>query len=50
MPAFVYRRIAPRPTFAIDMSNEERATLAEHGRYWEKLMHDGKAVAFGPVK
>jgi uncharacterized protein YciI len=49
VPAFVYRLIAPRPTFALDMSDDERATLAEHGRYWKSLMEDGKAVAFGPV-
>jgi uncharacterized protein YciI len=49
MPAFVYRLIAPRPTFPVDMSEQERATLAEHGRYWKQLMEDGKAIAFGPV-
>lgn len=49
VPAFVYRLIAPRPTFAFDMSPEERATLTSHGRYWQKLMEDGKAIAFGPV-
>jgi uncharacterized protein YciI len=45
----VYRLIAPRPTFALDMSEDERATLMEHGRYWRQLMDEGKAVAFGPV-
>jgi uncharacterized protein YciI len=49
MPAFVYRLIAPRPTFSVDMTEAERATLAEHGRYWTRLMQEGKAVAFGPV-
>ena len=49
MPAFVYRLIAPRATFSADMTDEERATLAEHGRYWTKLMEEGKAIAFGPV-
>lgn len=49
VPAFVYRLIAPRPTFSVDMSEPERATLAEHGRYWKQLMEDGKAVAYGPV-
>ncbi len=49
VPAYVYRLIAPRTTFSVDMSDEERATLAEHGRYWTQLMEDGKAVAFGPV-
>ena len=49
MPAFVYRLIAPRATFSVDMSEPERATLVEHGRYWTQLMEQGKAVAFGPV-
>jgi uncharacterized protein YciI len=49
MPAFVYRLIPPRDTFSVDMTEAERATLAEHGRYWTRLMEDGKAVAFGPV-
>jgi uncharacterized protein YciI len=49
VPAYVYRLIAPRSTFSADMSEEEQATLAEHGRYWKQLMEDGKAVAFGPV-
>jgi uncharacterized protein len=49
VPAFVYRLIAPRPTFSADMSEPERATLVEHGHYWKQLMEDGKAVAFGPV-
>ena len=49
MPAYVYRLIAPRPTFATDMTEAEHATLTEHGRYWSKLMKDGKALAFGPV-
>ena len=49
MPAFVYRLIAPRDTVSVDMTEEERATLAEHGRYWSRLMEEGKALAFGPV-
>jgi uncharacterized protein YciI len=49
VPAFVYRLIAPRATFSVDMTEQERATLEEHGRYWRQLMADGKAVAFGPV-
>jgi len=49
MKGFVYRLIAPRPTFSIDMSPDEHATLMEHAAYWSGLMADGKAVAFGPV-
>jgi uncharacterized protein YciI len=49
MKGFVYRLLAPRPTFAVDMTPEERATLNDHAAYWAELMHRGKAVAFGPV-
>lgn len=49
MRAYVYRLIAPRRTFATDMTEAERATLSEHGRYWSELMAAGKALAFGPV-
>jgi uncharacterized protein YciI len=49
MKGFVYRLIAPRPTFAADMSADERATLMQHAAYWSALMTAGKAVAFGPV-
>lgn len=49
MKGFVYRLIAPRPTFATDITADERATLVDHGAYWSALMAAGKAVAFGPV-
>ena len=39
----------PRPTFAMDMTPAEAATMAAHGEYWRGLLADGKAVAFGPV-
>jgi uncharacterized protein len=49
MLPFVYRLIGPRPTFAVDMDDEERATMGEHAAYWNRLMADGRVVAFGPV-
>jgi hypothetical protein len=49
MRGFVYRLIAPRPTFADDMTPDERATLSDHAAYWGGLLNAGKAVAFGPV-
>ena len=39
----------PRPTFAMDMSNEEREVMGRHVAYWTKFMEEGKVVAFGPV-
>ena len=49
MPGYVFRLIAPRPTFAVDMSSDERATMLQHVGYWTELMAQGKVIAFGPV-
>ena len=46
---FVVRLIPPRPTFAADMTEEERAIMAAHGAYWRGLMNRGIALLFGPV-
>ena len=46
---FAFRLLAPRPTFVEDMTDEERAVMAEHVEYWQGLMAAGVAVAFGPV-
>ena len=39
----------PRPTFAMDMNDEERAIMLRHVEYWTKFMNEGKAIVFGPV-
>jgi uncharacterized protein len=49
VPGYVIRLIAPRPTFAFDMTPDERATMLEHVDYWTELTAHGKVVAFGPV-
>jgi len=49
MLPFVYRLIGPRPTFAVDMNDDERETMTKHAAYWGKLMVEGRVVAFGPV-
>ena len=46
---YAFRLIAPRPTFVQDMTDEERATMAEHAEYWKGLLAEGVAVVFGPV-
>jgi uncharacterized protein YciI len=46
---FAIRLIAPRPTFVDDMTDDERAMMAEHAGYWRQLLADGVAVVFGPV-
>jgi uncharacterized protein YciI len=46
---FVFRLIAPRPTFALDMSDEEREIMGRHAAHWQPLLDAGKMVFFGPV-
>ena len=49
MTAFVLRLIAPRPTFALDMTDEEREIMERHAAYWQPLIDSGQMVIFGPV-
>ncbi len=49
MSTFVFRLIAPRPTFALDMSDEEREVMGRHAAYWHPLVESGRMVVFGPV-
>jgi uncharacterized protein YciI len=47
--AFVFRLICPRPTFALDMSDEEREVMRRHAAHWRPLVDSGQMVVFGPV-
>ena len=49
MSTFVFRLIAPRPDFALDMTEEERAIMGRHGAYWQPYIDSGQMVVFGPV-
>jgi uncharacterized protein YciI len=52
MPAtqhFAYALIPPRPTFAADMTDAERAVMGRHAVYWQGLVDAGRVVVFGPV-
>ncbi len=49
MSYFLYRLIAPRPTFNNDMSPDEAAIMGQHVAYWQHLADRGTAVVFGPV-
>jgi uncharacterized protein YciI len=49
VPAFVFRLEAPRPTFALDMTNEEREVMSRHAAHWQPLVDAGRMVVFGPV-
>jgi len=46
---FALKLLPCRPTFAQDMSPEERAIMQQHIVYWRALMDKGKVLAFGPV-
>ena len=39
----------PRPTFAQDMSEEERSIMQQHVVYWRDLMNNDIAFVYGPV-
>jgi uncharacterized protein len=49
MTTFVLRLKAPRPTFALDMSDEEREVMGRHAAHWQPLIESGQMVVFGPV-
>src|SRR4051795_6825491 len=49
MPTFVFRLKAPRPTFALDMTDAEREIMGRHAAYWQPLVDAGQMVIFGPV-
>ncbi len=48
MSTFAFRLIAPRPTFAFDMSDEERAIMGRHAAHWQRYLDAGQMVVFGP--
>jgi hypothetical protein len=49
MPHYFLKLNPCRPTFAQDMTNEERAIMQQHVGYWSDLMNKGLVVVFGPV-
>jgi uncharacterized protein YciI len=49
MPHFFCKLIAPRPTFAMDMNDDEKALMQQHVAYWMGMLNDGAVTVFGPV-
>jgi uncharacterized protein YciI len=49
LSTFVFRLEAPRPTFALDMTDEEREIMGRHAAYWRPFIDSGQMVVFGPV-
>jgi uncharacterized protein YciI len=49
MATFVFRLQAPRPNFALDMTDDERELMARHAAHWQPLIDAVRMVVFGPV-
>jgi uncharacterized protein YciI len=49
MATFVFRLQAPRPSFALDMTDDEREIMGRHAAYWQPFLDSGQMVVFGPV-
>jgi uncharacterized protein YciI len=49
MATFVFRLVPPRPTFALDMTAEEREVMGRHAAHWQPMLDAGRMVVFGPV-
>jgi uncharacterized protein YciI len=46
---FFLKLIPPRPTFATDMTPDERALMQKHAAYWAELFKTGKVLIIGPI-
>ena len=46
---FFLKLIPPRPSFAMDMTPEERSVMLKHIDYWREHMKNGSVVVFGPM-
>ena len=49
MSTFVIRLSAPRPTFAQDMTDDEREIMGRHAAHWQRFIDSGQMVVFGPI-
>jgi uncharacterized protein YciI len=49
MTTFVFRLKAPRPNFALDMTDDEREIMGRHAAHWQSYVDSGQMVVFGPV-
>jgi uncharacterized protein YciI len=46
---FFYKLYPPRPTFHLDMNEEEKTVMQQHMQYWAKLTDQRNAIVYGPV-
>jgi uncharacterized protein YciI len=50
MPTFVFRLIAPRPDFALTLSDSERELMGRHAAHWQPYVESGRMAVIGPVQ
>jgi len=46
---FFLKLLPPRPTFAMDMNEQERAVMMQHIAYWKVYQDQGICPVIGPV-
>jgi uncharacterized protein YciI len=46
---YFLKLIPPRPTFVLDMSDDEKLLMNEHGRYLHEHFTAGRVLLYGPV-
>ncbi len=46
---FYFKLIPPRASFATDITDPERALMAQHGAYCQQQFDAGKLLVYGPV-
>jgi uncharacterized protein YciI len=49
MTTFVFTLKAPRPDFALTMTDAEREIMGRHAAHWQPYLDRGQMVVFGPV-
>jgi uncharacterized protein len=49
MAYFLSKLIPPRPTFPLDMSEDERSVMLAHQDYWLPHVNAGLVLVMGPV-
>ena len=49
MSDFFCKLVAPRPTFALDMTDAEKQLMQEHAVYWRGGVQKGNVIVFGLV-
>ena len=46
---FLLKLVAPRPTFASDITDAELEVMQEHGTYLKQYVDTGEVIVMGPV-